>query len=256
MSVSVVVPWRPTDERQPLWDWCRRRWESEPLVDEIVECDSGQHPFTRGTSINRGVEAAKGDIIVIADADTFVSDIRGAIAMVGSGVVPWCVNYGLWRYYRVDPASTQEYLSGELATRNDPFRFLERCVSYSGCVVLSREAFESVGGFPETLLGWGYEDNCLQHALDTLVGPHARSNGFAVQLFHDHSDESQRFRQPHIGQNRSVSDLYAAATGKPDEMREAILRQLQPGAVVNRHLCSDPPAWRGWLRHLLEERRG
>jgi hypothetical protein len=242
-----------------LWDFCRARWEK--LGYEIIECDSGQEPFTRGTSINRGVDEASHETLVIADADTFVSEVRGAVALIEQNIAPWVIDYGLWRYYRVSPAATADYLSGKATTRDDPYGpdRLESCVSYSGCVVLGRETFLSVGGFPETLLGWGYEDNCLQHALDTLVGAHVRTNAFAVQLYHHHV-EAERFQQPFIVQNRLVSDRYAAATGNPEIMRAVILNQwapeLVPGHTLTPHILSDPPAWEGLMRERREKARG
>ncbi len=230
MTVSVVVPWRGDGaQRDRLWKWCRDRWESLRdlgVVDEIIECDSGQEPFTRGTSLNRGVERAAGDVLVLADADTFVDEIAEALELLASGA-PWVVAYGWQEYYRVSPADTDAYLAYQLPTTLRPFRFLEQCVSRSGCNVLTREGFDRVNGFPETLRGWGYEDDCFVAAMDTLVGPHARTRGFAVQLYHEHI-EAERFHQPHIAENRRVSDLYAAARQQPDVMRALVRSQRRP----------------------------
>lgn len=224
MTTSLIVPWRSTPEREPLWQFCRQLWEHSGLVDEIVECDSGDpEGFTRGASINRGVEEATGDELILADADTFVSAAGEALDLMRQGA-PWVVAYRRWAYYRVSPADTDLYLSRQIGTKLEPTRFLERCVSYSGCDVMTREAFERVGGYPETLRMWGHDDDCLTAALDTLIGPHQRTSGFAVQLFHHHI-ESERFEQPHIGENRRVSDLYAQARGNPEVMKLLIQSQ-------------------------------
>ncbi len=232
MTTSVIVPWRPdaAGERQPLWDWCRDRWEAEKLVDEIIECDSEQHPFTRGTSINLGVEQAKGDVIVIADADSFVGDVRAAIGMVQMGV-PWVVNYGMHRYFRVDPATTEDYLSGSLSTRLDPFQYLERvAVAYSGCVVMLRSSFERAGGFDERFRGWGEEDVAFMEAMRVFVGDFARSNTFCVQLYHTHI-EADRYQHPLYPANRDLGNRYAAARGDRESML-ALIGEWNPRVLA------------------------
>lgn len=227
MTTSLVVPWRGNGgERERLWEFCRQEWEHSGLVDEIVECDSGQDPFTRGTSINQGVAEAKGDELILADADTFVSGAFPGLSILRAGAA-WVIAYGSHRYYRVSPDTTEALLARERSAKREPTagEFLERCLSYSGCVMIRRPDYEEVGGYPETLIGWGFEDNCLQHALDTLVGHHARVAGFAVQLYHHHI-EADRFEQPNIRRNWAVSDEYAAASGNPEKMRRVIFEQL------------------------------
>jgi hypothetical protein len=225
-KVSVIVPWRADGgQRDRLWAWCLGFWRSQldPSAAEILECDSGDERFTRGRSINLGVSRARGDLLVIADADTFVSALPEALRLCDWGG-RWTIAYDEWEYHFLTPEATERRLAlSPVVGTYEPVEgeWKERLVSRSGCIVFTRAMWETVGGYDPRFYGWGYEDDALVAAADTLLGHHSRAEGWAVQLWHPHI-ESERFEQPHIGENRALSDRYALARGNPDAMRALI----------------------------------
>ena len=224
VSTSIVVPWRPDGgQRDRLWAWCRRWWESELPGAEIVECDSGDELFTRGRSLNIGAQKATGDLLILADADTVVSDVHAAIDLVDNG---WVIAYEANRYYRLTEEETERWLKWapgfiEEPPRPDDLRMYRNeygpLTSWSGVLVMRRSSFATAGGFDPRFVGWGHEDFGFMEAMNTLVSPVWRSPGFAVQLWHFH-DETQRFGQPNEPANRELVNRYGAASGNREAM--------------------------------------
>jgi hypothetical protein len=222
-QVSLIVPWRGGDPmRERLWRFCRRYWTSHYPDFELIECDSGDLPFTRGRSINQGVEKAKGEILLIADADTLVAHADEAVAIAGSG--DWCIAYQPGQYCALTEKATETLLTtnpnGQL---REPTReeCRERITSYSGVLAMPREAFERVGGFARQFVGWGSEDIAFMLALDTLWKPCVRASGWAIAPWHPHLEED-RFDQPHFKANEALCKRYEGAYGNPSAMRNLI----------------------------------
>jgi hypothetical protein len=222
-QVSLIVPWRGGDPmRERLWRFCRRYWVSHYPEFELIECDSGDEPFTRGRSINQGVEKSKGQILVLADADTLVAHIDEAIAHASGG--DWSIAYQAGEYRALTEAATEALLktdpTGQL---REPKR--EDCreiiTSYSGVLAMPREAFDKVGGFAHQFLGWGAEDVALMFALDTLWKPCVRARGWAVAPWHPHLEED-RFQQPHYKDNDALCRRFEGAYRNPSAMQHLV----------------------------------
>ena len=226
MSVSLIVPWRPGDaQREHVWAWCKRYWEYRCPEFELVECDSGDEPFTRGRSVNEGVEKSSGEILVLADADTLVPYIGGAVERAVL-YDEWLVGYRAGDYYKLTETATAVLLNrGADWTLIEPVRedWAERLATHSACVVLSRAAFERVGGYDPRFIGWGFEDGGFLCALETLFKPHERARGWAIHLWHAERDE-ERFGQPHAAGNRALYLRYQVAYGNVSAMR-ALVRE-------------------------------
>jgi hypothetical protein len=232
VTTSVIVPWRGGDPvRERLWAWNKARWQSTGY--EIVECDDGSEPFTRGRSINRGVEEATGDRLILADTDTALSSLDRLENLSDYDLVKadrrgmaWYILYDHHRYCALTDETTDWVLrlppsTPFPATVVDTLECRDRITSHSGLLMLSREAFDTVGGYDPGFCGWGYEDDAFWHALVTLVGSERRLKRSALHLYHPHI-ESERFDQPFIGLNRSISDSYAHLSGNVVEMTDFV----------------------------------
>lgn len=222
-DVSLIVPWRGGDpNRERLWRFCRRYWTSHYPNFQLVTCDSGDEPFTRGRSINQGVEQAKGDILVIADADTLVAHVDEAVEIAERG--EWSIAYQPGQYCALTEQATEVLLKTDPRGQiREPTReeCRERITSYSGVLAMPREAFEKVGGFDPRHLGWGSEDLSFMFALDTLWKPCVRASGWAIAPWHPHLEED-RFDQPHFKANEALCKRYEGAYGNPSAMRNLI----------------------------------
>ncbi len=228
-KVFLVAPYRETPVRKPLWDWCRARWDSEPWL-YLLCGETSDEPFNRSATVNMLVRGGvrmygRPDWLIVADADTAIgpnlAEVMGRVAGVPDG---WYIGYEEGRYLSLTESTTKRLI------RSDPGgpiiepggRDLRMSItSYSGCLVVPFEAFETVGGFDERFRTWGEEDFAFMWALDTLYQKHDRLPGFAVHLYHPHV-ESERFEHPLYPDNLALANRYAKAVGNPDLMRQLI----------------------------------
>lgn len=215
--ISIVVPYRPDfAERTRVWSWCSAHWRALLSTAEIIEADSGHQPFHRAASINEGVRKASGSRLIIADADTVVSNAVGLF--VGLEGPRWFIGYEAERYFTLGEEQTEQVL-----TRAHPGRLPPPpprtfgITSWSGVLGLHRSQFV---GFDERFDDWGWEDRAFVHAMDTLHGPHARVDGYALHLWHPRGAE---WASPGIKDRENLWRRYAAAEGNPKAM-EALLR--------------------------------
>lgn len=222
-KVSILVPYRESDpRRKELWDWCKAYWTANFPEYELIECDSRDKVFTRGRSINEGFEKSTGQILILADADTLVGHIEEAVSMACRG--DWVIAYPQGRYCALTELATNNLLAvhPSLPIREptaDQCR--QQITSYSGCLVMPRDAFYKVDGFDPRFVSWGHEDFAFMFALDTLWKPHQRASGWAMHLYHEHIEE-ERFQQPHIAINKAIADSYEHCYGNPSAMMRLI----------------------------------
>lgn len=216
---SALVPWRPsTIRRCNLWAWAERYMVAHFPGIEICTADSGHEPFNRAASRNVAYAKARGDLLLVIDADTICSP-----DLVEGPTETW----------RVPGAYLETTLEGaEALLSQDPSGTVvwppPRHVQVSndapltGCWLVAREAYEAVGGFDERFHGWGYEDVAFARALETLVGPPERAEGTSLVHLHHPVDVLEQWEQPEIGMNRALFDAYIGAYGDPVAMREVV----------------------------------
>lgn len=228
MKWSVIVPFRGDGaERSRNWEWCKARleWQLKGVDGELIVADSGHSPFNRAASRNEGAARARGDLLMLIDADGANDNWIEAGEEV-SRHAGWTICYQEPDGY---VALTKEVTEHLLTTSPDapleevvPGAWYERVHSYAGCIVVRAKEFRIVRGYDARFQGWGYEDDAFREVMETVVGPARRVPGDHVHLWHPHV-ESERFRQPHIGENRNLANSYGAARGN----REAMLRLVE-----------------------------
>lgn len=224
-DVSILIPWRKGDtQRESILRWTQLRWlELLPQAELVVAGHDGE-PFSRSRARNNAFANSFGDLLVLADADTVVPDrqaIDDAIEAAEAG--HWVLPYET--YYNATQVDTALLLdrrpSLDIA---EPARWEFRLGdSISGVIVLPRAAYEAVGGYDESFVGWGFEDRAFADALNTLWGPCQRLPGYVVHLWHP-VGPAEAFGNPFIRDNQSRWLQYRRATGNPAAMRELVAR--------------------------------
>lgn len=204
-GIDLIVPFTPglTEDRDRIWAWLRRYWRRHlPGARIIIGYDSSV-PFSKTAAVNAAAAKARGDILIILDADAYVSpelvlrcanEIRQARRR---GRRLWFVPYR--RCYRLSESATERVLT---SSPRNPWRpddpplqtYLDHDHGtrpqyghhYMAMIaILPREAFEEVGGMDPRFSGWGGEDISFMRAVDTIYVNHKTVDHAVFHLRHD-----------------------------------------------------------------------
>lgn len=246
LSLSILVPYRDDKgARSAAWEYvCAPYWSrvvddwnaDAELILETPEPSGPGHPgdFNHPAAINAAAERSRGDLLLIADADTRPDTdypwlVERALAHHGA---QWAlprfyrkltasasVNLGSdarWKRAGVQPVQTN---GGEIDWRlpESDYEWIGDSVSWSGCVAIPRAAFLDVGGYDERIAWWGADDICMGLTLEALYGPPARIRG-VTHFWHPTPLEHNYGHGRHDEQERLVDD-YRAAARNPDRIR-------------------------------------
>lgn len=224
-TVSVLVPFAvgaEGSERVDHWRWLRRRYEEDLPDWEIVvgSSDSVAEDFSKGKAVHSAFGRATGEILVIADADCWIHPrgLLDAVEAVDRGT-NWVVPHR--DVYRLTASTTAKLTAGALEgpprelPREALYKPMHKGPSGGGLVVLSRQAYTTVGGMDSRFHGWGGDDIAFGWALDTLVGPHTRLSAPIWHLWHYPLVRRTRWRRG----NERLAGRYSEANGHPELMR-------------------------------------
>lgn len=220
MSVSVLVPYAAggCPWRARAWDYVSSHYATNhPDWEVITGTCAGE--WSKGAAVADALSRASGDTLVIADADSWVGadTMRRAVASDAAWVVP----HG--RVYRLTQRATETVYAGGIIHRGSTVRRPYIGPAGGGIVVLSRKAFERVGGIDPRYLGWGGEDISFGWALEAIVGPYVRLGGPLQHLYHPHPAPTLRGTP----ESEALVAQYKAARHSPERMAALIERRLE-----------------------------
>lgn len=239
--ISALVAYRPTRDghRDEAW-----RLEVLPYLelvcDEvIVEApepagDGGPDDFNKPAAINRARARARGDVLLIADADTYPGDVPGMRYYLERPYehVPWVLPQ---RYVKLTREATHDYLYGPPRPGCDAdYEWVGNGVSWSAGVLCRATDFDRVAGFDERFAQWGADDVAFAMCMNALVGPVERHPCACYHYWHPGAEGRA---QPQAQHDLMWLYLQAAETG--------------PEAVV-RVRGGDPSVRPGWQTGELE----
>jgi hypothetical protein len=252
MRTVLLVPWRTDDgPRAAAWAVCRRRWRAQFPDWPIYEGASPSGPFQRAAAINdAAAQAGEWDVAVIIDADVMLpeANVREAVDRAWiSGKVTWA--HRRWRELtkeateRLTGGKADRYAPGILGggiedadftaedTGGKPLLDLSvsktTAFSWSCCIAIRRDAWDTIGGFDERFVGWGHEDAAFMSAAGALVGWN-RLEGDVLNLWHP--------RVPGAGRADKANERYT-----PQALANGRLGMRYMVALRRDHGLSDRP---------------
>jgi len=273
-GISILVPLHldgSCKRREENWDWLKRYWEKNLPGAEIIighDKDAGEIPFSKSVAVNDAAIRAHGDILVIVDADVYISvesvlhcakEIRTATKR---GNKLWFMPYRhLFRLteqvsnkviasdplhpYAVSFPPAEWEFSNKAFFQDIP---ASRVGHWYGAMIqiMSKSAFYEVGGWDPRFRGWGGEDHAAMVAMDTLYGPHKTIPSQVLHLWHpvltvDGPNGKKRLWSNQRGNNDVLSGRYYYSLGNYKRMRKLIDEFLHMIEVLEFNQPPVPP---------------
>ena len=219
-DVSVVVPRRGDDgPRDASWQWVRRRYEDLWPDWEIVVHDV-EGEWNKPTVLNEAVKRASGRVLVVTDSDILLPAERTEAAVAAAHVHGWVMPHSVT--VRLSEQETGRILQQNPSGWPDPDRTSVQKKPYQatpggGIFMLTRTAWDDVGGFDPTFRGWGFEDDAWGLAADTLLPDPLRMDGDLWHLWHP---PGPRSKHPQMPANRRRLSAYRQVAGDRHGMWE------------------------------------
>lgn len=130
-------------------------------------------PYCRSWALNVGARAAKGKALVFHDNDMLIPQAYAAELWARFQEGYEAVNLKRFVFYLTDTHS-RAICSAAVLTPPQPAEAIVQNLEAGGSVAMSRDAFFAIGGFDESFIGWGGEDNELwERAQTRSVWPYA-----------------------------------------------------------------------------------
>lgn len=207
MKISLLIPFASRDQdRVHVFNWVVSRWARLHPDFELNVGLGDEDNFNRSAARNQAFRQSKGDVLVIADADTACNrlNVIESLFMIEHGT-PWVIAHD--RYYSLTKEHTKTLTDGRsdvqlVAPQPHEYDWVMRAKSISGVLVMPREAWETVGGYNEEYKKWGYEDNDFALRVDREWGMHERVKGAMQHLWHPRGDAD--FSHDQIHQNQAL----------------------------------------------------
>ena len=225
MKISVLLPYKPDhDRRDYLWSQVREWYNRNlPELELCIGIDESE-PFCRSRGVNEAAKKASGDIFILADTDMiFDLDLICSLMTIVKDH-PWIIPFKLG--HRLTKAASDRLIAQGLPPSFDlNDNDIEISVSIPGAFmnVMPRHCFEKISGLDERFKGWGFEDEAMVRALNTLCGNYYRMNSVIYHLWHPRTEGNH----PNHHNNYLLYRRYVDATNNSEAMKQLIAEQFQ-----------------------------
>lgn len=241
-KISLLIPFSSKSRiRKHAFKWLLQYYRHQLPNAEIIVGHSHSKIFCKGRALNDAAKKATGRVLVILDADTYMS---GKVIERCANRILQELENNLWyvpyRYlYRLNKRITDQIIFSDPSNplcipSPPPPEFLDDKGNKSmyghryGAMVMifPREALDTLGCFDERFKGWGGEDIALLRALDTLYGKHKTTDNDILHLWHPFIGGNYQTRtwegQKHGSANNKLANEYNRATRNPAAMRKLV----------------------------------
>lgn len=235
--VVILVPRRDGQpDRDALWLWVRRWWQSHLPEYEMFIGRHEEGQFNRSCAINRAAgladwqQSRSWDVAIIIDSDVICDPgrVREGVALAiqsGRMVMPFDCRKDL---NEIGSAKIRAGWRGNW----EPFVRKVYDEMVSSVNIVTRGLWNATGGYDEGFCGWGFEDNAFDVQASTFAGgPAIKLPGEVWHFHHATAKEGKRGTETHR-RNKARADLYLLARGDKERTRQ--LRHSSPPAFEHR----------------------
>lgn len=193
--------------------WVRHLHTPLPALDS---------PYNRSWAFNVGARLARGRVLILHDND-MLSPARYAAEAVERTREGWCF-LELKRFlFYFDETATRELFATDAIPDRAPENVLQN--AQGGSIAVTRDAFFDIGGFDESFVGWGGEDNEFWERAETTKTVNAFGYLPFVHLWHAPQAGRQSAEAPAVRRYHELKDV-------PAEERIRRLRQRDWGSPL------------------------
>ena len=203
----------------PVWV---RHLHTPPLTPDL--------PYCRAWAFNVGVRQARGSVLVLHDNDMLVPTDYAARILQHVRQGYEVLNLKRFIFY-LSKAHSQRVFAGTAELTAQAPETIVQNLEAGGSVAITRAAYECIGGFDESFIGWGGEDNEFWERAQTLtVWPY----GYLplVHLWHPSQPGKYQADNPTLRRHRQLAEI-------PAGERIAGLRARIQGEMTG------PQGWQG-----------
>jgi glycosyltransferase involved in cell wall biosynthesis len=193
--------------KESLPDWVRHVHAPPPRLETA---------YCRSLALNHGVSMAQGSVLILHDNDLLVpcDYASEVIKRVEEGYE--VINLKRFIFYLSGAHSRNVCVSGELDFGEPPESVMQNAQA-GGSLAVTREAYQALGGFDESFVGWGGEDNEFwERAQTRKVWPY----GYLPLLHLWHEAQPEKFET-----ERRTIELLELRSKIPAEKRITELRE-------------------------------
>ena len=176
-----------------------------PWVRYIHQRVADDMPYNRAATFNAAAAAARGDILVLHDNDMLVPVHYGAELMRQRGLGWDALDLKRFIFY-LTARDTARVLAGEGLAIHERGEVIQNL--RGGSIAITKTAYEAIGGFDETFVGWGGEDVEFWERAETL-----RTNRFGylpiIHLWHEAQPGKQGNDSPGVQRYKELAAVPA-----------------------------------------------
>jgi N-terminal domain of galactosyltransferase len=192
-------------------------------------------PYCRSWTFNVGARQARGRVLILHDNDMLVPQNYASEILCRYQDGYEIINLKRFIFYLSQAHSEQIFLSGQLEMTRPPEVVVQN-LEAGGSLAVSTAAYFALGGFDESFVGWGGEDNEFwERAQTRSVWPY----GYLPILHLWHAAQPEKAEQ-----KRQTAELYESRSTVPAQQRIAELTTRKFGDL-ERLASADWPGEQG-----------
>ncbi len=188
----------------------------------IYEGHHDHGPFNRSFAVNAASDAAdedgRWDVALIIDSDT-VSDPSAVAKAIETANLTGGLVVAHDKRYMLSQRATGRILDGDVGSWKRSGMVQKVYTDSVSCAVaIARRTWDTIGGFDDRFVGWGFEDTAFHIACETISGlPVEIIPGDCFHLWHPTGPETSRASITYK-RNHALKRRYEAVRWSPDHL--------------------------------------